>query len=304
MNPLARLVNHDFDDSARGSFPDGPFPEGFLLELPGRGSTFVTDNPGPPDAPTVLLLHGAGCTGLLTWFPAIADLQKHFRVVTMDQRGHGQSVESAVFTLHDCADDVAAVVEALGLEQVLVMGHSMGSVVAQRVWRQHPDIVAGLVLCSTTDRFRASPTAMVFFGGMELSLAASRRRPNRGKPTAKEPAAQGSEPRVLDETQAWMLRQWRSTRPGGLAQAVVACGRHHSTLWISTIDVPTAVVVTNQDRVIPAERQRAFAMRIPGATIHEVNAGHSSCITKPEVFVPGAVEAAIRTAQRAGLIVE
>ena len=51
--------------------PWTPIPEGRMLTLPGRGSTFVTDTPGPrPDSPTVLLLHAVGTTGLLAWFPS------------------------------------------------------------------------------------------------------------------------------------------------------------------------------------------------------------------------------------------
>src|SRR6476661_2771628 len=126
-----------------------PIPEGRMVELPGRGETYVTDTPGPhPDSPTVLLLHAVGCTGLLTWFPSIGALAERFRVVTMDQRWHGRGIQSEEFSLHDCADDVAALIDALDLRQVIVGGYSMGSIIAQRVWRQHADRIEGLVLCA------------------------------------------------------------------------------------------------------------------------------------------------------------
>src|SRR6478609_7238361 len=128
-----------------------------MVELPGRGSTYVTDTPGPsPDAPAVVLLHAVGCTGLLTWFPSIEPLSRRFRVVTLDLRWHGRGIQSEEFSVRDCADDAAALVEVLGLDEVVVAGYSMGSIVAQRVWRQHPHLVAGLVLCATTDRFRGT----------------------------------------------------------------------------------------------------------------------------------------------------
>ena len=117
-----------------------PIPEGRMVDLPGRGATYVTDTPGPhPDSPTVLLLHAVGCTGLLTWFPSIGALSERFRVVTMDQRWHGRGIQSEEFSLYDCADDAAALLDVLGIEQAIVVGFSMGSIVAQRVWRQHPD---------------------------------------------------------------------------------------------------------------------------------------------------------------------
>jgi pimeloyl-ACP methyl ester carboxylesterase len=269
-----------------------PIPEGRMVELPDRGSTYVTDTPGPhPDSPTVLLLHAVGCTGLLTWFPSVGALSERFRVVTMDQRWHGRGIQSEEFSLYDCADDAAALVEVLGLGQVIAAGFSMGSIVAQRLWRQHPDQVSGLVLCATTDRFRQSASERLFHQGMELAMVGARgvsrsRTAVRATRTAAE---------ALDLTPGdihdWALREFRSTSPWAVGQAVAALGRHHSRPWLSRIDVPTAVVVTNHDKVIPAERQLDLARQIPGATIHDIDAGHASCVLESEVFVPAFVEA-------------
>jgi pimeloyl-ACP methyl ester carboxylesterase len=89
----------------------------------------------------------------------------------------------------------------------------------------------------------------------------------------------------------WVLREWRSTSPWAVGQAVAALGRHHSRPWLDRIDVPTAVVVTNHDRVIPVAHQLDVARRIPGATIHDIDAGHACCVLESEVFVPALVEA-------------
>src|SRR3954471_21658153 len=154
--------------------PQVEIPEGYELELPGRGTTYVTDVPGPDGAPTILLLHAVGCTGMLTWFPAIEALSKRYRVVVFDQRWHGRGIQSDHFSLYDCADDVAALIDTLRLSNVIVAGYSMGSIIAQRVWRQHPEKLAGLVLCATTDRFRNTPSETLFHQGMGLSMAALR----------------------------------------------------------------------------------------------------------------------------------
>ena len=68
----------------------------------------------------------------------------------------------------------------------------------------------------------------------------------------------------------WALREFRSTSPWAVGQALAALGRHHSRPWIGRIDMPTAVIVNTRDKVIPAERQVRLARSIPGATIHEV----------------------------------
>jgi 3-oxoadipate enol-lactonase len=89
----------------------------------------------------------------------------------------------------------------------------------------------------------------------------------------------------------WVLGEFRSTSPWAVGQAVAALGRHHSRPWLSTIDVPTAVVVTLKDKVLPPDNQLALARRIPGATTHEIPAGHASCVLESERFVPALLEA-------------
>nr|WP_232523778.1 alpha/beta fold hydrolase [Nocardioides sp. MAH-18] len=274
-------------------------PEGRMVDLPGRGTTYVTDTPGPtPDAPVVVLLHAVGCTGLLTWFPSIGPLSRRFRVVTMDLRWHGRGIQSEEFSVHDCADDVAALVEELDLGPAIVAGYSMGSIVAQRVWRRHPEIVAGLVLCATTDRFRSTVAERSFHAATGLAMAATRgfsrsRTAVRAARTAA--AALDLQP---DDIHDWAFREFRSTSPWAVGQAVAALGRHHSRPWLGRIDVPTAVVVTTQDHVLPARNQVALARRIPGATTHEVAAGHAACVLQSERFVPAFLEAVTTVSAR------
>ncbi|WP_322936434.1 alpha/beta fold hydrolase [Nocardioides bizhenqiangii] len=275
--------------------PWAPIPAGRMVELPGRGgSTYVTDSPGPDArSPTVVLLHALGCTGLLSWFPVIRPLSERFRVVTMDQRGHGRGIVTDDFSLAECADDVAALIDLLGLEDVIVAGYSMGSIVAQRVWRQHPDKVDGLVLCATTDRFQLTPAERAFFAGMGAGMLATRSI-SRSR-TAIAAARAASDRLDLDPTDMhkWALREFRSTSPWAVGQALAALGRHHSRPWIGRIDVPTAVVVTTRDKVVRAERQVRLARSIPGATMHEVQAGHAACVLSAERFVPALIEATL-----------
>ena len=124
--------------------PGPPLPAGRLVERRGGGSPYVTDTPGPrSDSPTIVLLHALGCTGLLTWYPSIRPLAERYRVVTLDQRWHGRGIKSDEFSLYDCADDVAALLDVLGIDQAIVAGYSMGSIIAQRFWRQHPKRTQG-----------------------------------------------------------------------------------------------------------------------------------------------------------------
>ena len=271
--------------------PWAPIPDGRMVELPGRGSTYVTDTPGPrPDSPTILLLHALGCTGLLTWYPSIRPLAERFRVVTLDQRWHGRGIKSDEFSLYDCADDAAALLDVLGIDRAILAGYSMGSIIAQRTWRQHPTRVAGLVLCATTDRFRSSPSERLFHAGMEVVMMGTR-QVSRSRAAVRSARVFAEALDLDSDLHDWAMREFRSTSPWAVGQAVAALGRHHSRPWLSKIDVPTAVVVTNDDKVVPPRRQLDVARRIPGATVHDIDAGHACCVMEAETFVPAFIEA-------------
>ncbi|WP_310528439.1 alpha/beta hydrolase [Nocardioides sp.] len=290
------------DAVRRGVYlPYARLPYGAMLDLPGRGATYVTDTAGPEvDSPAILLLHAIGTTGLLTWYPAIEPLSRHFRVVTMDQRWHGRGIQSEEFSLADCADDAAAVIEALGLRDPLVCGYSMGSIVAQRVWRQHPHAIEGLVLAATTDYFRATPWEKGFHASLGVSMLGLRGLARSRSLTYAARRAATAVDLAPSDIHEWALAEMRRTSPWAVGQALAALGRHHTRPWLSRIDVPTAVVVTRHDRVIPAARQVALARRIPGATVHDIPAGHASCVLQSEIFVPALVEAAVTVAARRG----
>ena len=286
----------------RPLFPDLPpvdLPEGRWLKLPRRGRTWLTDVPGPtPDAPTIVLLHAVACTGQLTWFPSIPPLAEHYRVITFDQRWHGRGITSERFLVSDCADDVAALVDELGLDRPIIAGYSMGSVVAQRVWRQHPDTVGGLVLAATTDHFRTNGRERVFHAGMELGMGLTATLSRSAVVSRASVAAFEAIDADTSDTARWALNQFRSSSPWAIGQAVASLGRHHSTPWLSSIDVPTAVVVTTRDHVLPTSRQRELAARIPDATVHEAACGHAGCVLEHADFVPAFVEAARATTAR------
>lgn len=273
---------------ARLQLPDVPVPTGRMIELGNRGSTYITDTPGPtPDAPPIVLLHALATTGLLTWFPSIPALSQRYRVITMDQRWHGRGIRSADFTLRDCADDVAALLDALGIDQAVIAGYSMGSLVAQRVWRQHPHRVAGLILGASTDQFQVRPSERLFHQGTSRMVDVARRFAF----TSRRPAPTQRSEEQIDDIHRWAIAEFRSTPSSALGLALADIGKHRTRPWIGTIDVPTAVIVPLRDKAIPPSRQIAMAHRIPGATLHQVDAGHSCVAMDADLFVPVMVQA-------------
>lgn len=273
--------------------PVGTVPTGTMIELPGRGSTYLIDSDdGASDRPTMILLHSLTCTGILTWYPVFERLSRKGRVVVFDQRWHGRGIRSPRFTLEDCADDVAAVADYLDVDRFVAVGYSMGSLIGQLVWKQHRDRLAGLVLCAAASSFRGVRRERIFMDAFGRAVGAL----NLG--AGALPGMDGGAP-LTDRK--WALEQFRQTRYGAMAAATAAIGKFDSSAWIGDIDVPTSVVVTARDRAIKPERQRWLARQIAGASSYEVDCGHASCVMEAEVFSSGLMPACASVLSRARL---
>lgn len=253
---------------------------------------------GPPGAPTLLLLHGWTASADLNWFTSFEALGRHFRVVAMDHRGHGRGIRSRRrFRLDDCADDAAALLAELGSGPVVAVGYSMGGPVAQLLWRRHPEVVDGLVLCATSRTFASRFQERMGFtalGGFSLASRAVPAIVHRrvAERMIGRPAGDAS-------LEAWITRELQRSSWPAVLEAGRAIGSFDSRRWIGEVDVPTAVVVTVDDGLVVPQRQLALARSIPGATVHPVQGAHTVCVTAPHRFVPPLVEACRSVAARA-----
>lgn len=272
-------------------------PSGREVDLPGRGTTFVREVPGPSGAPTLLLLHGLAATADLNWHTSFEALGRHFHVLAVDHRGHGRGLRTRRrFRVADCADDLAALLLAEGVERVIACGYSMGGPIAQLLWRRHPDLVSGLVLCATSRNFRGAPIDRLLFGTMSLAAVVGRIAP---KGLVDRLAAQVFPGGEEGPYAAWVGEEVRLHDPRRVIEAASAVGRFTSHRWIGEVDVPTAVVVTRHDQLVPPRRQRKLARAIPGASVYEVEGDHFAAVSAPGRFVPELVRACSDVADRA-----
>lgn len=262
-----------------------------IVEVPGRGQSAVWEAPGPPGAPTLVLLHGATLNAELNWSGAIGTLARHYRVVTFDQRGHGEGLRGPRFRLEDCADDVAAVAGALGIDRVVPVGYSMGGFVAQLVWRRHRDLVAGLVLCSTARNVCGSPWERTVAMTMPGVVAAAAWSPAL-YPLGADVLGAGLLDHDLDPAgRARALAQMRrTTLLNALVAAQAGCG-FTSHDWVGSIDVPTASVITVRDRIVPPRRQYKLARALRDNTVIEVDADHGAFLSAPGRFAAAVLAA-------------
>ena len=262
-----------------------------LVELPGRGVTRVWECAGPPGAETLMLIHGVACTAELNWGKVFSPLAAHFRVVAADLRGHGDGIRAGSrFRLEDCADDVAALAAVLGTGKFTAVGYSMGGMVAQLVYRRHASLLSGLVLCSTAGNV-GSPAQELAVFALPAAVAGMRWNPLLHLVGAEVLGSALLGPIEDPATASWARAQLGRTTLASAVSAIQAVSQFSSDGWISQVDIPTAVVVTTRDRIVPAGRQLGLARAIPGASVHEVDADHAVCITAPQVFARTLLEA-------------
>lgn len=265
-------------------------PPGRTVDLPGRGTTFIRELPGPVNRPTVLLLHGWTATADLNWHAVFPALLGEFPAVALDHRGHGRGIrDTGPFSLEAAADDAAALITELGCGPVIAVGYSMGGPIAQLLWRRHPELVQGLVLCATSAWFTGLVWERATFAGLPTIIGAARRAPER----LRSRIALG----LMSGSDAWPLREWARTQVArhdwvDILRAGQAIGRFDSRPWLGEIDVPTSIVATMNDRVVLLERQLRLARCIPAARLNESAGGHNVVLADAErLFLPPLMDA-------------
>jgi pimeloyl-ACP methyl ester carboxylesterase len=243
---------------------------------------------GPADAPAVLLVAGADSSSR-RWSPRVVErfLEAGMQVVRYDHRDTGRSSllpADAVYDLDDLAADAVAVLDALDVGAVHVVGHSMGGMVGQLLALSHPTRVRTLTLLATTP---APDDERMPLPDEDLVLAIAERR---FAPLPKDEAGRVAwhvelarlfagtrypfdEAHELSVAEAEVAWAWRPETGHGPA----VFGSPGRIDRLGAIDCPTLVVHGDADRVYPPEHAHALAGGIPGASLVVVEGlGHES----------------------------
>lgn len=267
--------------------PPRPTPPARTVTVPGRGEFFLRDTgESDPTRPTVLLLHGWMASADLNWlgaYDALADAG--YRVLAIDHRGHGRGLRQAEpFRLLDCAADAAAVLRQLNAAPAVVVGYSMGGAIAQLVARDHPDVVAGLVLSGTGQHWQDPATRRYWrlMGAVWLSLAIAPRQA-LGWTLRREGIPDGP-------GTAWLISEILRGSARDLAEAGRELGRFDSRPWLRPFPFPSAVVITTRDQAVGQRKQRELVAAL-AADAFEAPIDHLEVSTRTELYNPALLEA-------------
>ncbi|MDP9183520.1 MAG: alpha/beta hydrolase [Actinomycetota bacterium] len=239
------------------------------------GATVGYDDTGG-NGPVVVLSHGLLMNRAM-FEPQVPALRDAYRVVTWDQRGHGEAEHEGTWTYWDSARDALALLDHLGVEQAVLGGMSQGGFLSLRAALLAPDRVRALVLLDT-QAGPEDPEVVPLYGQMADAWAAN-----------------GSDPATLDFAAATILgptdhRPWKALweeLPRHRAAQVMhtLLEREDLSDRLGEITCPALVVHGSADAAIPVAKAQALVDGLPGAQPLVVveGGGHAANLSHPDI---------------------
>jgi 3-oxoadipate enol-lactonase len=232
----------------------------------------------------LVLLHAFPLSRAM-WRPQLGELTQDCRVIAPDLRGFGgTSPFAGPPSLEQMADDVAALLDALGVREPVVLGGlSMGGYVSFAFVRKHAARLRALVLADT----RAEADGAEARANRDHLIAFARAHPARDVIEQMLPKLVGEttrtrRPEVVEEVRRIASAQ---TAEGIIGALEAMRDRPDSTALLPRIAVPTLVLVGSEDALTPPATAQALAGALPGARLATLEwAGHLASLEQPEAF--------------------
>jgi proline iminopeptidase len=265
-----------------------------FFDVEGKG--LVPDGPKLVQRPTLFVLHGGpGCEH--SYFkPWMSPLAEDMQLIYLDHRGNGRSERTALetYTIEQMADDLEGLRKHLGLDDVMILGHSFGGMVAQKYALKYPDAISKLVLAATAPSLafwdEAQDAAKVTATDEQLAILNNL---FEGKINSQE------------EHDAWWrvcmpLYFYKPDLPVIEEELDRMIGAYEVTNYmmkndlatfdyrdqLAGITAPTLVLAGRHDWVTPVSQNEAISSRIPNARLVVMeDSGHMGFAEEPEAYI-------------------
>jgi len=234
---------------------------------------------GNPDGTPLVFVNSLG-TDFRTWDDVVPHFATDYRIIRHDKRGHGSSdCPPPPYTIRDHAMDLAALLDALNVEQAILVGISVGGMIALDFAAQHLDRVHRLVLCDTAPKIGTQETwneridtlrthGMAYLGNAII--------------------ARWFAPDFVQERSVQSRGYYNMLTRIPVDGYIGTCeALRDADLWphVETITVPTLVLCGAEDVATAPEMAQQLAAALSNATCELiVGAGHLPCIEKPDVM--------------------
>ncbi len=231
---------------------------------------------GSADGPAVVFANSLG-SDLRLWDAVLPMLPEGHRFIRYDKRGHGLSDLGGPAVLADYAADVVTLIEAQARGPVILVGLSIGGLIAQAVAATRPDLTRALVLSNTAAKLGTAESWQERINAVE----------NGGLDAIADGVLERWFTARFRATPA--LNLWRNmlirTPVSGYTDACAALAQADQTEVTRTLRLPTLVIAGAEDGASPPDLVRATADLIPGAAFHLISgAGHLPCVETPSAY--------------------
>ena len=256
-----------------------------MPKLQANGITLHYESEG--DGPPLLLISGLGANRL-SWVPALPQLRDHFRCITFDNRGTGESeVPVGPYTIDQMADDAAALIDGLGIAPVAAVGWSMGGSILQSLLIHHGAKIKKAVLLSTLPSYTD-----LQHHWLDALLALRRANIDPltlgiiGMPWGMTGRLLSEHPKAYAAAQLAAKNPFPTSLTGYEGQAA-AVRAYDSRQDLPKVSTPTLVLVGAEDILTPVHQSVEIASLLPNATLRVLpRGGHAMLVQYLDDTVP------------------
>ncbi|HMS96504.1 MAG TPA: alpha/beta fold hydrolase [Tabrizicola sp.] len=228
-----------------------------------RGTAY--DLTGPVGAPVVVLVHGLGLNRAV-WQWMVPDLARHFRVLTYDFLGHGESPPpKGEPNLRDLSEQLRALLDHLQIARAAIVGFSLGGMVARRLAQDHSDRVSALAILHSAHRRSEKAQAAILFRVAQAEDHGPAATVELALERWYTDACRAARPDLMDLTRKWVLANDPKVYPK--LYRILAHGIDEITAPTPPITAPTLVITGDEDYGNGPEMSAAIAAEIPSARL-------------------------------------
>ena len=246
------------------------------FEIKNKTSYYGSGSGTSEDGQPIVFIHGAGFDHTVWVLPARYFARKGFRVVALDLPGHGRSEGPALTSVEAMSDWIVEVSETLALKDLVVVGHSMGSLVAYCLAAQKPDLVNKMVLLGTSSPM---PVTDLLLDAARDNHHAAIDMANTWSHSAGGSLGSAENPGVSNLNSDERLLE--RAKAGVYFADFKACNDYDSAR-LGPIDTPSLVLMGDQDKMTPARAGIAVSELLPDCKTRIISdCGHSMLSEKP-----------------------
>jgi pimeloyl-ACP methyl ester carboxylesterase len=220
---------------------------------------------------TILFIHGAG-GGQYTWSYQQVFFEKEFNPIVIELPGHGESEGKGEKEIGRYAEHVYAFQKVLGLQEIFLVGHSMGGAIVQTLGLIHPEVIKGVVLVGTGAKLKVLP---MILDGIKVDF----------EETVRKIVPFTLSPKAPSELMERGINEMMRCQPEVLYGDFLACDQFDVMKEVERIDLPTLIICGDDDQLTPVKYSQLLHSRIKGSKLEVLpNAGHMVMMESPQAF--------------------